>query len=409
MKITRRNFIGTGSALAVGTTLATLSNRSIAKVKSVTKHQITKDRFDPWIELIPESMRYNVRILHGLAAKRPIMVVVKNNGYGLGQDNIAKILGNMPEVAGFAAVKTEACLSLHESAVSKPVLHMGMATDQDFYDLAANNIQLSIYGNKIRWVLDSISKKLGRSIAVHQYIDTGMSRMGIPYQKALPWMMDIAESEYIDVIGSFMGFTEDEEYDREQLRRFTELNNLANAKGINMGKLHAASSHAIYHFTDAALDMVRPGIAIYGAYPANPDTEKPLGELKVTYRLKARIVRVEQLRVGDTVSYGRNYTAEKPTWIATLPIGHSDGYPRNAVKGVKVFVGNKLYPVIGAVSASHSILEIGEEPTVKIGDVVTLVGPDHEEIHPNYISKVAGISVYDILMHLSSKLPKIII
>ncbi len=409
MKTSRRKFISTGSAIAVGAALSTISSKSVAQVKPVTKNQITKDRFDPWIEIIPDAMRYNVKVLHGLSNKRPVMTVVKNNGYGLGQENIAGILENMPEVAGFAAVKTDACISLRESGVTKPVLHMGLATDQDFYDLAANNIRLSIYSDKIRTVLEPISNKLGRAIKVHQYIDTGMSRMGIPYQRALPWMQDIAESKSIDVIGSFMGFTEDEEYDREQLRRFTELASNARAKGINTGKLHAASSHAIYHFADAALDMVRPGIAIYGAYPDNPDVEKPLGELEVAYRLKTRVVRVEQLRTGDSVSYGRHYTAERPTWIATLPIGHSDGYPRNAVKGVKVLVGGKLYPVIGAVSASHTILEIGEEPTVKVGDTAILVGPDHEEIHPNYISKVAGVSVYDILMHMSSELPKIII
>ena len=132
-------------------------------------------------------------------------------------------------------------------------------------------------------------------------------------------------------------------------------------------------------------------------------------QLKVAYRLNARVVRVEQLRTGDSVSYGRNYVAGSPVWIATLPIGHADGYLRKAVNGAKVLVNEKLYPVIGAVSASHTIVEIGEQPTVKVGDLATLVRPDHPEIHPSLLSSVTGVSVYDVLMHMSARLPRIVV
>ena len=380
----------------------------MGSANSFAVKELPNDQFDPWIEIIPEAARFNINVLHRLSNK-PIIAVIKNNGYGLGAEIIAGILDDMPQVAGFAAVKTDACLSLRESGIKKPVLHMGMATEKEFYDLAANNIELSIYSDNIRRTLEAISTKINLKIKVHQYIDTGMSRMGIPYHKALPWMQDIAESSQIEVLGSFMCFTEDKAYDQEQLRRFMELVAKAKAKRIDMGKLHAASSNAIYHFPESTLDMVRPGITIYGAYPTYPEKEKAIGALKIAYRLKARVVRVVHLRTGDSVSYGREYTAEKPTWIATLPIGHADGYIRKAVNGAKVLIGKKVYPVIGAVSASHTILEIGNEPEVKIGDVATLIGPDHEEIHPSHISTVTGVSVYDILMHMNANLPKLLI
>ncbi len=407
MKTSRRKFIGSSSALAVGAALATLSPHT-TRANSFAVKELPNDQFDPWIEIIPEAARFNINVLHRLSNK-PIIAVIKNNGYGLGAEIIAGILDDMPQVAGFAAVKTDACLSLRESGIKKPVLHMGMATEKEFYDLAANNIELSIYSDNIRRTLEAISTKINRKIKVHQYIDTGMSRMGIPYHKALPWMQDIAESSQIEVLGSFMCFTEDKAYDQEQLRRFMELVAKAKTQRIDMGKLHAASSNAIYHFPESTLDMVRPGITIYGAYPTYPEKEKAIGALKVAYRLNARVVRIVHLRTGDSVSYGREYTAEKPTWIATLPIGHADGYIRKAVNGAKVLIGKKVYPVIGAVSASHTILEIGNEPEVKIGDVATLIGPDHEEIHPSHISTVTGVSVYDILMHMNANLPKLLI
>ena len=125
-------------------------------------------------------------------------------------------------------------------------------------------------------------------------------------------------------------------------------------------------------------------------------------------RFQARIVRVERLRAGDSVSYGRNYVAEKPTWIATIPAGHTDGIPRDAVKGAQVLVNGSVYSVIGAVSASHTIIEIGDERSVQIGDVATMLGPDHPAIHPNQLAASTGTSVYDALMHLNPTLPKVV-
>ena len=108
------------------------------------------------------------------------------------------------------------------------------------------------------------------------------------------------------------------------------------------------------------------------------------------------------------MSYGRKYIAEKPTWIATFPVGHADGYPRRAVNGCEVLIGERLYPVIGAVSASHTIVELGGEKTVRIGDAATFIGPDEPALHPNTVAERAGISVYDVLMHLGAALPKVV-
>ncbi len=176
-----------------------------------------------------------------------------------------------------------------------------------------------------------------------------------------------------------------------------------------MGSLHAASSHAVFNYPDAHLDQVRPGIALFGAYPSDFESEKSIATLTPAMRLQARVVRVEQLRAGDSVSYGRNYVAEDSTWIATIPAGHTDGMPREAVEGAHVLVNDTAYPVIGAVSASHTIIEVGAERSVNIGDVATMLGPDHPAIHPNQLAASTGTSVYDALMHLNPTLPKVLV
>ncbi len=95
--------------------------------------------------------------------------------------------------------------------------------------------------------------------------------------------------------------------------------------------------------------------------------------------------------------------------MATLPVGHADGYPRKAVEGGRVLIGPKTYPVIGAVSASHTIVELGPDSSVAVGDVATLLGPDVPEIDPNWLSAKTGVSIYDIFMHLNPQLPRVVV
>jgi alanine racemase len=364
------------------------------------------DRFDPWIEVDPAALRHNVAVLATLAGGRPITAVVKNNAYGLGLTTVAPLLDALPEVAGFAVVKTEAAFALAEIGVQKPVLLMGLFADRDGPDLVRRGVHLSLCTPDAGLRIIRAVRAAGRRAHVHTYLDTGMSRMGIPYHQALPLLVEFSRLEDVIIEGTFMGLTEDPAFDREQLRRFLALAEEARSRGVRLGRLHAASSHALFHFPHAHLDMVRPGIAIYGAYPGEAERERPIAELRPAFRLRARVVRVAQLRAGDSVSYGRHYVATRPTWIATLPVGHADGYPRGAVQGARVLIGDALFPVIGAVSASHTIVELGDRPAVAVGDVATLVGPDHPVIHPDAVGAASGTSVYDVLMHLNSSLPK---
>ncbi|MFC1660278.1 alanine racemase, partial [Gemmatimonadota bacterium] len=210
----------------------------------------------------------------------------------------------------------------------------------------------------------------------------------------------------VTVRGTFTALTEDRGYDPVQLQRFLEIVDRAKRAGIELGSLHAAASNGVFHFPESHLDLVRPGIAIFGAYPSVPDEERELAPLKAGVRFCAKVVRVAHLEEGESVSYGRAWVADRPTWIATLPVGHADGYPREAVNGGEVYIHGSPFPVIGAVSASHTIVRLGDGPSAKVGDVATLMGPDHPAIKPNGLADTLGVSVYDILMHLNPSLPR---
>lgn len=369
----------------------------------------TTDRFDPWIEVDPATLRANVDTITRLTDGTPILAVIKNNAYGLGLTKVAGVLEPNAAVAGFAVVKAEAAIALHDAGIRKPILHMGMATSEESLELARRGIHLSLYTDDADRRVAGIASRFQQPVLAHLYLDTGLGRMGMPYHRATEWMQGLAGRDDLEVAGTFMAFTEEPYFDPVQLSRFLDIRDQAGRRGIRLGRLHAASSNGVYHLPDARLDLVRPGIAIYGAYPSRPDEERAISPLRSAVRMKARVVRVERLRPGDGVSYGRNYVAEQPVWTATIPAGHTDGVPRGAVNGVKVLIGSRLYPVIGAVSASHCIVELGETTAVQVGDVATLLGPDRPELEPNVIAQTAGISVYDVLMHLNPSLPRILI
>lgn len=363
-------------------------------------------RFDPWVEVIPGNLAHNVTALRRLGG-RPILAVVKNHGYGHDYRVVARLLEPNPDIEGFAIVRADEALELRERGVRKPILLMARADDSMLLELVRRQVTLAVYADDDPARLARL-RPAPESIAVQAYIDTGMSRMGIAYHRAMPFLRSIAGVRNCRLTGTFMTFTEDAAFDREQLARFHSLTREAAASGIPLGKLHAASSHSVFHHRDVGFDLLRPGMSVYGGYPDRFDEERAMAELRPAFRLRARVVRTDLLRSGDSVSYGRQYVAAKPTWVATIPLGHGDGYSRNAVKGAKVLVGDRLYPVIGAVSASHSIIEVGDQEAVHIGDIATFLGPDRPEIHPNEVARVTG-SVYDLLMHLNPALPRVVV
>ena len=400
MPVSRREFVAGVAATPVLTTMS-------ATAPAATT-DISADRFDPWLEVDAAALRKNVSVVSGLANKRPILAVIKNNAYGLGLTTVASVLDPMPEIKGFAVVKAEAAIALRDAGIRKPVLLMGLFSDEDGAELLRRDVQLSICTDDSASRIVGAAKKAGRTATAHIYLDTGMSRMGIPYHRAMPVLSELPGLG-INIGGTFTGFTEESDFDREQLGRFIDITDTARDNGVELGALHAASSHAVFNYADSHLDQVRPGIALFGAYPSDFESERSIATLTPAMQLKARVVRVERLRAGDSVSYGRNYIAEQPTWIATIPVGHTDGMPREAVNGAHIVVNGSPFPVIGAVSASHTIIEVGRERGVNIGDVATLLGSSHAAIHPNQLADSTGTSVYDRLMHLNPTLPKVLV
>lgn len=365
-------------------------------------------RFDPWIEIATTHLTHNAREVARACGGRPILAVVKNNGYGLGLVEVARALAALPEIAGLAVVKLHEAMRLRDAGITAPILLMGPLDERELMDVHARGIMPMVY-TPIGESLERAAAREERPIRIHVCIDTGLGRVGVPYRQATSLVRDLAARRGVVIDGAMMTFTEDREFDREQLRRFETLAREWRALGLPVGRLHAASSYTFFQHADrddALLDMVRPGMVLYGVYPEPAFREAARMTLKPAAALRARVAFVKKLAAGESAGYNRAYVARSDTWVATLPVGHADGWPRIAAKGASVRINDRRYPVIASVSASHTIVEIGSEPAVRAGDVATL-WDWQDGSRPEDVAAACGASVYDLLMHLGGHLPKV--
>jgi alanine racemase len=395
---TRRYFLKSGMLLPLS---------AMAPPASATRQIDAVDRlhgsFDPWIEVHAANLRANAAAVHA-RVKRPILAVVKNNGYGAGVATVARALEPLEAIAGFAVVKLHEAHALRDAGIRKPILLMGPLDATEITDAARQRIALMVYTSIAR-ELDRAAAAIGRTIDVHVCVDTGLGRVGVPHAQAPELIRSLARAKGVRIAGTMMTFTEDEAFDREQLRRFTSLAGSLKADGVRLGPLHAASSYTLFQHPDATLDMVRPGMVLYGIYPEAKFRAVGALDLKPAIALKARVAYVKQLQAGDSAGYNRAYMAKSPVWIATLPVGHADGLPRVAAKGGRVRIGGALYPIVASVSASHTIVEIGPERRVEIGDEATIFDWT-DGSRPEDLGAACGASVYDLTMHLNPLMPR---
>ena len=396
MRVSRRAFLG--SSLASGTLACT--RRANSQDRTAPRHS----SFDPWIEIRPDHVRHNVREVGRLAAPRPILAVIKNNAYGMGLLNMARILGSEARVGGMAVVKLSEAIALRDAGITKPVLLMGPFDAAELEEAVMRGITPMVYGD---WgdVLERLAANRQAPVPVQVLVDTGMGRVGVSHRRAVGLIADLVGRSGVEVVGTMTTLNEDPEFEKLQLDRFRDVEASLAPAGISLGVRHAASSFALFDNPAAFLDMVRPGMALFGQYSTERFRTMGTLDLRPTMSLKARVVLVKRLTRGETAGYEAAYRAERDVWIATLPAGHVDGVPRVAAGGGWVRIGANRYPIIASVSASHTMVEIGPEKSVSEGDVATWFDWRHGS-RPEDASAASGASVYDLVMHLNPTLPR---
>lgn len=401
MRLTRRKFLflsGFNSLSLLG------KNRKTRKASPLlSRKPLGKAHRDAWIELNLDNMGWNLDKIRK-RVQVPVMGVIKANAYGHGLVEIGKFLENK-DIDALMVCKLHEAFILREAGVNCPIHNFGPFSSKDADILLRYDISQSVFSDEIK-ALNTIALKRHTKAKVHIHIDTGMGRMGIPYYQALPYLEKAAGWGGIEISGVSTTLTEMDFYE-EQMSRFLSLCQKAENRGIALGRKHAASSSAIFTSPSTYLDMVRPGLSLYGFFSSGKSINDNGILLKPVLCFKSRVAVVKILRPGDTVGYERDFVAKKTERIAVIPVGSTDGYPYTAAKKGFILIRGQRFPLISTITFNHMEALLDGDVPAEPGDEVVLIGQQGKErITADEVAEWAGLSTYKTLAFLNPLLPR---
>ena len=381
----------------------------MAEIKVTTKNGHTKPHYRPtWAEIDLSAIEHNYKHVRKLVGKDVnIMVVVKANAYGHGIVEVSKVLERLG-VNYLGVATTDEAVRLREYGVRTPVLVLGSVLPDEVKILIANDVTITLCSDDL---IEAIRKETagGHKAKVHIKIDTGMGRIGVWHEEALNFVKNLAQEKNIIIEGIYTHFSSagrDDFFTNYQIDAFEKL--LARLEGfdIRIPLRHAANSIATVDFKRSHLNLVRPGLIIYGMYPKH--TFPKLIKLKPALSLKTKIVYIKETPPGRSISYGRTYVTEKHTRIATLPIGYADGYARNLSNKAEVLVRARRARIGGKVTMDQMMIDVGHIKRIRVGDEVVLLGKQgRDEIRPEKLARLAETIAYEFICGISNRVPRV--
>lgn len=367
-----------------------------------------------WAEIKISAFQYNIyKMMDKLPEGCKFMGVVKANAYGHGGVGVAKMLQRF-SCDYLAVACVDEAEKLREAGIKLPILILG-ATPAEFVKRvvnadAAQALDSLEYANAYAQELN----KLGEKMKVHVKLETGMGRTGF----------DVKDGDVSEVVTALANQTfipegvfthcavSDEEggedYTRNQYKLFMNaIPKIEKEADIHFSIRHCANSGVMYNFPEMYLDMVRPGIALYGTYNG-----KGLGAISMApaMELKSRIVQVNEVEAGEKISYGGEFTADRKMKVAVVPIGYADGLHRVLSGKIDMIVNGKRCQQIGRICMDMCMLDVSDCEDVAVGDIATIFGHDgHEAISVNEVAEKAGTISYEIMCAISERVPRVYI
>ena len=361
-----------------------------------------------WAEVDLRAIKFNFRQIKKMVGQKvKTMAVVKANAYGHGIVEVSRTLSREGvDYLGVASV--DEALNLRAKSVKDPVLVLGSVLPHEVNIALRNNITLTLSNNELFKVVNEEARNRSIRAKVHVKVDTGMGRIGVWHQDAIPFIKRIFASRYIEVEGLYTHFSvaaRDKLFTLSQIESFENLIRELESRDINIPFKHAANSIATVNFRRSHLNLIRPGLIIYGMYPKRGFER--LIKLKPAMSLKTRIVFLKKTPPGRSISYGRTYITQKYTKVATLPIGYADGYGRILSNKAQVLIRSERASVIGKVTMDQTMIDVGHIKGVKIGDEVVLIGRQgRERIKVERLARLSGTIPYEIVCSITDRVPR---
>lgn len=354
-------------------------------------------------EIHLNALSHNLEVVKKKTRDIPsILAVVKAGAYGHGAVEVSRhILKKGVSMLGVAS--TDEAIELREAGINAPIL---VFFDRDNVEsFLKYNLTPTVFDLKTAQRISTYTCRYNRRVPVHIKVDTGMGRVGFPVKDAIGSILKISQLRGIELQGLMSHFSdadlEDKEFALTQLNYFTNIIESLKKRGINFKFLHIANSAAVCRLPSAHLNMVRPGIMLYG-YGIG---EK---ELQPILSLKSKVILLKKVPARTPISYGRTFFTGRTSIIATIPIGYADGYSRRLSNSGEVLICGRRAPVVGRVCMDTIMVDVTEIPDIKENEEVVLIGNQgNEKITARDIAQKLGTIPYEVLTSIGQRVRRI--
>ncbi len=365
-----------------------------------------------WAEIDLDAIAHNMREIRKITnPDAQIMAVVKADAYGHGFLEVTKALLENGADRLAVAVLQEA-KQLRSRGVNVPILLLGASMDNDIEDIINFDVTPNVFSYEFAKAISYVAEKKEKVTKIHIKLDTGMSRIGYVVSddntEIVNEIEKISKLPYIEIEGIFSHFSTSDEYDgsytRLQFNRFMSVIGDLEKRGVNIPIKHICNSAGIMMYPEMHLDMVRPGIILYGMYPSD-EVDKSRLDLIPAMTLKSKITFVKEVEPGRGVSYGKEYITDKVTKIATVPIGYADGYLRKIAGKGKMLVHGVKAPIIGRICMDQCMIDVTEVHNIERGDEAIIFG--REGVTIDDLASWLDTINYEVSCVIGKRIPRI--
>ena len=371
-----------------------------------------------WAEVDADAVKHNFKaIRQAVDENADIMCVIKADGYGHGAVFLAEQYEKLG-AARFAVSNIEEAMQLRENGITLPLLILGFTPAEMARELAENNISQAVFSEDYARELSECAVRDNVNVKIHIKLDTGMSRIGFMYQNsgrdyhAIDEIRQVCSLPNLLHEGIFTHFALSDEGDegaaptQHQLECFSDAVEKLKEKGVSFDVVHCSNSGAIIDYKKAHFDCVRAGIILYGLAPSTKLAGKL--DLRPVMQIKSVIAQIKTVEPGTAVSYGGTFVTDRPTVIATVPIGYADGYSRSLSNRAFMTVNGKKAPVIGRVCMDQVMIDITGIDGVKTGDEVTVIGDGSgNTLSFDDIAQMTGTINYEVVCLVGKRVPRV--
>jgi alanine racemase len=362
-----------------------------------------------WAEVNLARLESNLNAIRQRVAPSKIMLVVKANAYGHGLLEVSKTLAGKSDYVGVAVL--EEGILLRDLGVTVPIIVLGGIWREQIPRYLEHDLTLAASSVERLEQIDAVAGQMGVKAKVHLKIDTGMERIGIHYYSAHLLQEAAQKCSHVEVEGIFSHFanadSQNLSHARLQLERFNEVLRFYERRSLPMPLRHIANSAAVLQLQESYMDMVRPGILLYGVYPSSsvPHTV----EVKPALSWKSRVVYFKVVKTGHAVSYGSTWQSDHDVRVVTVPVGYGDGYFRSMSNRAQAIINGKKYPQIGSICMDQLMVNIEGDSAYNGDEVILLGASDGEKIRVEDLAEWAGTIPYEILTNINTRVPRVYI